>query len=74
MLTVNDRIFISRQPTPQEDPDGVWLEDFEEIIGEHGTVIKDSCPYSQDSMYAHVEVDDYTDLFLPIPVLIKLES
>lgn len=74
MIKSGDRIVVFRRPTIAEDPEGVWIDEFEEILGEHGTIVPDSFPYAADSIYAKVEVDDYSDFFLPIPILTKLDA
>ena len=74
MIQSGDRVVILRRPTTQEDPDGAWIDEFEEIVGEHGTIVEDSFPYAADSTYARVAVDDYDDFFLPIPILTKVET
>jgi len=72
--SIGDRVFISREPSFREDPDNTWLDEFKEIIGLHGTVLKDVFPYALDSIYARVEIDGYSDFYLPIPVLVSLND
>lgn len=72
MLKIQDRVLINRLPQSSDDPDEVWFEELEEIIGSHGTVLEDKFPYTLDSIYIHIDVDNYTDLFLPISILTVL--
>lgn len=69
MLKIGNRVLISRSPIDNEDPDQVWIDEFEEMVGSTGTVVEDTCPYALDSIYALIQVDDYSDFFLPIPIL-----
>lgn len=74
MIQVGDRVLIQRQPTSKEDPDQVWMDVFEQFIGLEGTVLDDTIPLAQDSLYASVEVDDFADFYLPIPILSALKK
>lgn len=73
MFRIGSRVLITRSPDGNEDPEQIWLNEFEEIIGLHGTILKDVFPYALDTLYALVDVDQYTDFYLPAPVLTLLK-
>jgi len=72
MVNSGDRVLIHRAPSVREDPEEAWNPEFEEMIGEHGTVVEDAFPYAPDTQYVLVDVDGYDNFFLPMPILINL--